>query len=204
MAENNYPEALLTIATMYNLFEITEEQLLELKGMQIYIHWLQQLEAKEGSIYKLQENEINYLTHFVESNTGRGKVFANNILCGLYSICIEETEGGVDNAEGGKRKAEGEESLTVLQSYALTVSKNALEKITLVPNPTTGELRIENGELRIESVEVFDVYGKKHLTVLQSSGLTVSKFDISNLSAGIYFVKIITETGSVVKKVVKK
>ena len=29
------------------------------------------------------------------------------------------------------------------------------------PNPTTGELKIENGELKIENVEVFDVYGRK-------------------------------------------
>ena len=73
-------------------------------------------------------------------------------------------------------------------------------RITLYPNPTNGELRIENGELRIMSVEIFDVYGRKilvpSLTVLRSYDLTV-------LHPGIYFVKITTEQGVVVKKVVK-
>ena len=78
------------------------------------------------------------------------------------------------------------------------------EKITLVPNPTTGELKIENGELKIENVEVFDVYGRKllsnHLITSSSNHL----INISHLHSGIYFVKITTEAGEVVKKVVKQ
>ena len=32
--------------------------------------------------------------------------------------------------------------------------------ILLYPNPTTGELRIENGELKIKNVEIYDISGK--------------------------------------------
>jgi hypothetical protein len=74
--------------------------------------------------------------------------------------------------------------------------------LQVYPNPTTGQLTINNGQLTIYSVELYDVMGKKlfeekeNLTLLQSYDLTV-------FPAGIYFIKIQTENGEVVKKVVK-
>jgi len=109
LAENNYREALTTLYRMYEQFEMNEEQIEELNGLQTYIHWLQQLEEAGNSIYKLSENDLHYLVNYVETNTGRGTVFAHNILCGLYGICIEE-------AEGGRQKAEGSFSFTCLLS----------------------------------------------------------------------------------------
>jgi len=75
--------------------------------------------------------------------------------------------------------------------------------ITIYPNPTTGELKIENGELKIENVEIFDIYGRK----LKSKIVNLKSkivIDISHLHSGIYFVKITTEAGEVVRKVVKQ
>jgi len=91
-----------------------------------------------------------------------------------------------------------------------------LEEVRVWPNPTTGELRIEvAGQARndVQSVEVFDIYGRKvyedsnfyGLTVLRSYGLTTDGvvIDISHLHAGIYFVKITTEQAIITKKVIK-
>jgi len=73
--------------------------------------------------------------------------------------------------------------------------------IVLYPNPTIGELTIESGELRIESVEIFDVYGRKILVPT----LTVSRsYDLTVLQPGIYFVRLVFEGGSSVKKLVKQ
>jgi len=73
--------------------------------------------------------------------------------------------------------------------------------VILYPNPTTGELTIDNGQLTINNVEIFDVYGRKilvpTLTVLRSYNLTV-------LQPGIYFVRVGFEGGGSVKKVVKQ
>jgi len=41
--------------------------------------------------------------------------------------------------------------ITPLTDYLKSNNVTLLDKITLIPNPTTGELRIENGELRIEN-----------------------------------------------------
>ena len=91
---------------------------------------------------------------------------------------------------------------------ALSVAEgsSACEKIadiTLIPNPTSGELRIENGELRIEKVEVFDVYGRIHSSLVTRHASLIT-INISHLPAGLYFVKIYTEAGMVVRKVVKQ
>ncbi|MCL2289989.1 MAG: S8 family peptidase [Bacteroidetes bacterium] len=205
LAESNYEEALVTLAKMHKLFEVSEEQTLELKGLEFYTHWLQKIEREGSSIYTLSKIELEYLTKYVETNTGRGTVFANNILCELYRICMEEeVEGGKEKGEGNKEK-EGEIDLRKsVSSAASACEKNALENVTIYPNPTTGELQVTSYELQIESIEILDVYGRK----LSSNHLITSsshhKIDLSYLNSGIYFVKVATNHGEVVKKVVKQ
>jgi len=91
------------------------------------------------------------------------------------------------------------------------VSINGIESlendaVMVYPNPTTGELRFTNYDLRIENVEIYDIYGKKesfdYAQLPKGEGEMV--IDLSSLQAGIYFVKIQTETGTVTKKVVKE
>jgi len=86
-------------------------------------------------------------------------------------------------------------------------NKNDEFGITVYPNPTTGVFEIKiAGQARndVQSVEIYDVYGRKisshHLITTSSNHL----IDISNLSSGIYFVTLHTETGKVVRKVVKE
>lgn len=83
------------------------------------------------------------------------------------------------------------------------VGRDNYPSVQIYPNPTTGKLQIENGELRIESVAIFDMTGKCYLTLI-ASRTTETTFDISELPAGVYFVKIRTAADEVVKKVVKK
>jgi len=78
-----------------------------------------------------------------------------------------------------------------------------LQGIKVYPNPTSGELRITNYELRIKRVEVFDVLGRNILTSFVSLTSTETTINISHLQAGIYFIKIHTNDKIVVKKVLK-
>jgi len=96
----------------------------------------------------------------------------------------------------------------------LDIPANERSKFIVYPNPTTGELRITNYELRIDNVEIYDVFGRKvyddknsyGLTVLRSYDLTTDGvgIDLTAFPAGIYFLKITTETGFVMRKVVKQ
>ncbi|MCL2289356.1 MAG: T9SS type A sorting domain-containing protein [Bacteroidetes bacterium] len=83
-----------------------------------------------------------------------------------------------------------------------------LSGVQVFPNPTTGELVIMFDELQATSdelrVTIFDVSGKTvaahHFMFLPAR----QKIDISHLNNGIYFVKIATGQGEVVKKVIKQ
>jgi len=83
-----------------------------------------------------------------------------------------------------------------------TITKDEL-RITVYPNPTTGELRVMSEELRVLSIEAFDIFGRKlqfnHLITTSSN----HHINISHFTTGIYFIKITTEQGNVVKKVIK-
>ena len=77
------------------------------------------------------------------------------------------------------------------------INETLQQKITLYPNPTAGKLKIENGEWIITDVEVFDIYGRKQ----KADGDIF--LDISHLTAAVYLVKITTEAGIFVEKIIK-
>jgi len=80
-----------------------------------------------------------------------------------------------------------------------------LSEVEVYPNPTTGELRVRNKELRIEGIELFDVYGRKvEGEVRREKGEGEILLDISHLHSGLYIVRIITDAGNVVRKVIKQ
>jgi hypothetical protein len=54
--------------------------------------------------------------------------------------------------------------------------------------------------LEIESVSLYDTLGRK---VMESNESTES-IDVSNLTAGIYFIHIATASGTVTKKIIKE
>ena len=100
----------------------------------------------------------------------------------------------------------GEYTLGVGKEIGIKEIENKFD-VTVYPNPTTGELRMENGKLRIENVEIFDIYGRNlssYLTPHTSYLLPHTSIDISGLEVGIYFVRITTEQGIVTKKFVKE
>ena len=110
------------------------------------------------------------------------------------------------------------EYITVAQNVGI-IETDDFPYLQIFPNPTKGELVIENipswrgqgvEELGIEKIEIFDVLGimfqsfefnvksaetknQKHETII----------NISHLPSGIYFIKITTEEGVITKKIVK-
>jgi hypothetical protein len=83
-------------------------------------------------------------------------------------------------------------------------------QITVYPNPTTGEFKVQCSMFNVQSIEIFDVFGRKAFeqkaeSRKQNENLTVLlSYDITLFPAGIYFIKITTEQGVVTKKVIKQ
>ncbi|MCL2246508.1 MAG: carboxypeptidase regulatory-like domain-containing protein [Lentimicrobiaceae bacterium] len=77
--------------------------------------------------------------------------------------------------------------------------------IKIYPNPAHDILYIETGTTENLQVEFFDIQGRKisHFPFLTSHSSPLTSINISHLNNGIYFVRIATEHGVVVKKAVK-
>jgi hypothetical protein len=71
--------------------------------------------------------------------------------------------------------------------------------ISVYPNPTNSRINI-NSDFNINSIEVYDVQGRVLETVLGNS----KTLDISGKQNGIYFLKITTDKGNKIEKIVKE
>ena len=76
--------------------------------------------------------------------------------------------------------------------------------ISVYPNPTDGMLRITSDESQVTGIEIFDVSGRKLPMSTASLKSLETLIDISRLTTGLYFLKINTEAGQVIKKVLKE
>ncbi len=92
----------------------------------------------------------------------------------------------------------GNHTIDVSFKATTGISEVSANAISIYPNPTDGKLFIESGDLHMEKVEVLDITGRTVLTSHET------EINISHLSAGTYFVKLKTDKGGVVKKVIKE
>ena len=89
---------------------------------------------------------------------------------------------------------------SILAQWGLDINEYSQEtKVNIYPNPTNDRLYIET-EGEINNVVIYDVYGRQQTTVNGQQSLSI---DLSKLNAGIYFIKINTEEGNIVKRIIK-
>ena len=88
------------------------------------------------------------------------------------------------------------------ETYTIVIQDDAVEELTssfnIYPNPVNDVLFIET-EMNVEEVVVYDVNGRQ-----QGNKTTGQHIDVKNLSNGVYFVKVKTENGEVVRRFIKK
>lgn len=93
-------------------------------------------------------------------------------------------------------------STNIEQTTFTSLSNSIFEfdnSVSIYPNPTSSKINI-NSNSNIKSIELYDVQGRVLVTQIGNS----KSLDISDKTNGIYFVKITTEKGSKVEKIVKK
>ena len=106
-----------------------------------------------------------------------------------------ETGSGCVNAMLALEEIEDYQDITGIED-------NFTNNVSIYPNPVKDRLYIET-ESEIEEVIVYDIYGRHQVTKTPSHQEMIS-IDISNLNSGVYFVKINTAEGNIVKRFVKK
>jgi PKD repeat protein len=84
---------------------------------------------------------------------------------------------------------------------SLGVNDLKMNEATVYPNPTTNFWNISTNNIQIDSVDVFDILGKRVIS-LQPNTISTT-INATNLTTGVYIAKIRTELGTETKKLIK-
>ena len=151
---------------------------------------------------------VEQVTCDFSSYTGNGRriAFRNVLVSGKtwnysYNYLDDIT---IDNAVAAKGTA-SDESVT----DAMAADRDMVD-VTVYPNPTKDVVNVEctMNNVQLEGIEVIDVYGKvvRNVGLPQCDSPTdgISRINVSDLAAGMYFVRVTTDKGAVTKPFVKR
>ncbi|MDL2315221.1 T9SS type A sorting domain-containing protein [Bacteroidales bacterium OttesenSCG-928-C19] len=89
--------------------------------------------------------------------------------------------------------------LTLTVTPKVSIKQITKATFTVYPNPTSGQLTVDNGQLIINKVEIFDINGRKLSTI--NNQQSTAKLDLSGYANGVYLLRINDEqTVKVVKE----
>lgn len=195
-----------------------------------YLHYVINFEntgtaPAENVVVKLEINpsdfDINSL-RILESSHGSSIKITNNILEIIFQTIMLETGGHgnvllkvrskdnltINDMVTNSAKIYFDYNFPILTNDANTVFQtlsNAIPVkdvlVKIYPNPTINFLNIETVS-NLKSIELYDVNGR----ILEINKLNHNRavFDFSKYKSGLYFVKITTEEGSKIEKIIKE
>mgnify|MGYP003447659875 CR=1 FL=1 len=73
----------------------------------------------------------------------------------------------------------------------------------IYPNPVKDELFIAT-EVNVKEISIYDVYGRQAMRQQVNETTSQQVVNVAGLNSGIYFVKVVTDNGEIVKRFVKK
>jgi hypothetical protein len=84
------------------------------------------------------------------------------------------------------------------------VISNYENNIKIYPNPVNDRLYVETQTLtQTLTIEIYDIYGRSQILRNSATQQLSNSIDVSNLKSGVYFVKVRTEEGDIVKRIIK-
>lgn len=133
---------------------------------------------------------------------------ADNAVDNVEQVVISNPLEGEEYTITVSHKAElqhGEQDFSLVASgikNELSVNSDKISKIRIYPNPATDFVFVEGINIE-DNHQVYDITGKQ-MQVRNTYENGTSKLDISNLSEGIYFLKILKGNEVLTKKIVVK
>jgi hypothetical protein len=82
-------------------------------------------------------------------------------------------------------------------SSTLFLSKDV---INVFPNPANDVINVQSTNCNVKSIEIYDIAGK----LLNSFVFNTTQINIDNLGTGTYYLKVITDKGISLNKIVKQ
>lgn len=134
---------------------------------------------------------------------------ANSKINVISSFFPSDVLGWGTNSDGGIPTSAPDVSLAVPFEVngTSTLSSDGYEQnktISLAPNPVNTKLFVlSNSDLFIQSIEIFDLESRLVMS-FNSRRSSDYELDLGELTAGVYSIKIFTDQGSSIHKIIKK
>ncbi len=131
---------------------------------------------------------------------GTAQVISNSTQgASFVSVADIDADGDVDVFSGSY----SDHSFNWYRNSLISIGVNEISignSFSVYPNPAKNQLTINNGELKIESINILDITGKSVKRVNKLS----NTIDVSDLVKGIYFIQIQTQKGIANSRFIKK
>lgn len=134
----------------------------------------------------------------------------NNLSVGTYMLKLKDA-GGCESETISRMVKYSSECLNTLENPGVVGSNvpdmpliNKKESISVYPNPSKGQFKVQLSNFSPSKSEVFIFDGKGTLIEKNSVNLpnnSVANFDLSRRTPGFYYIKIVTKTGTKTAKV---
>ena len=159
----------------------------------IVVTWNAVENASSYTLYQGTDTIAQNLTDTTYTVTG---------LSGGTEYCFTLTASNVSG------ESEMSEELCVKTLSGEGFNEMMLNSVKIYPNPANDRLYIETQTLtqtltQTQTIEIYDIYGRRQNLRNSETQKLRNSIDISELNSGVYFVKIKTENGEVVKSFVK-
>lgn len=155
--------------------------------------------TSESSIkltWDIAENATSYNVYY------NGELLKGNIRTRQYNIInLEPNTEYCYTVSSSNGDVESDQCEPVCTSTLGDGIEEIISSFNVYPNPVNDKLFIET-EVEIEEVIVYTITGVivGQQSIVNSQQSTI---DVTNLNSGIYFVKVVTENGEVVKRIIK-
>ena len=183
-----------------------------LKSLNLSRNELTTLDISKNPLLELVFIEFNPLTSLnlqngnnqnfiLPSSSGTGKNSATLDVCSFLNnkklSCIQVDNVAFSNANWAKIK---DATATYSATCSLGIEDSVFDKVVMYPNPTKGEVNINN--ISLDKATVYNSLGQLVKSFVFNSGDTNNTINLSDLPKGIYYVYLISEDAASAKKVI--
>lgn len=161
-------------------------------------------------IGQISANEFETLTYSVPFDTSLNyQWFVNggNIISFLSNNSVNiqwgtSAYGLISVVASNESGCESDTAYLQVNIGTVNISENNKLDFSIYPNPASSFVQVKSDKLKVENCSLLDVYGR----TIQEFKVQSSEFkiQIEDLSKGIYFIKLQTNKGPVVKKFIKQ
>jgi hypothetical protein len=128
----------------------------------------------------------HYSVYLIDNN------FARNPFTYVLETVNDHTSLTIINADGDQ---------AIYGDALLSIDEFTQQSISVYPNPAQDVITIEkNNRVEITAIKLYDALGRLVLAVMGD----VNQIDVSSFTSGVFLIKIETDKGVIVKKIIKE